>query len=140
MDKQLLRWIRDALFDSYQGRMYTSPSAADAKTVTGSGSAWANPSWTELIATTTTKMRILIVTLASLSATPLEGGEIDLAIGAAGLEVVKTTFRIPAGTGGGCYNIPCVDFPAGVRVAARLRTKETTPITCKLILNYIIPT
>lgn len=70
---------------------YTSaPAAADNVTLTTTGTAWANPAWTQLISSTSGPIALSGIGLTIGASGALE---FDVATGAAASEVVLTTFR-----------------------------------------------
>lgn len=116
-----------------------APASTDGVTLTSAGSAWANGSWVEVLAATTTPAAALKL---MISACPRDEAEIDVGIGASGSETVLTTFRTTAGTltnlTDHCELTLAAGIPIaqGVRLALRVRSAATAS-TWRTALGYI---
>ncbi len=115
-----------------------APSAAAGISITPSGTAWANSSWAQVIASTGDAIAVGGITLNPGAAVEFE---IDIGKGASGSEVVVTTVRgrdenTSYATPKTITLTPLLDnIPSGTRVAVRLRKAgtSTTAWTAKLI-------
>lgn len=109
------------------------PPAAAGVSVTPSGSAWADSSWVELIASTSASTAFgAIVAYPGTEATTDAYAELDIGTGTAGNEVVKTTLALtPSGDFWGMgpsvtmLRPMFMGFGTGVRVAVRMRKQGT---------------
>jgi hypothetical protein len=113
-----------------------APSADAGVSVTPSGTAWANSSWVQVIASTGDAIVLGGITINPAAAAEYE---VDVGVGVAGSEVVVTTIRGRSATTGAPQTIilnPLLDnIPASSRVSVRLRKAgtNTTAWTVKLI-------
>lgn len=114
------------------------PSAANAITLSVNGTPWASSTYVTVIASTATAMILVGAVSPNIANGVIH--EIDVAVGAAGAEVVVTTFRINCDSIADAYYVPFWNpldaIPAGVRVAARTR-RSTTSGTPTIALVYI---
>jgi len=113
------------------------PTSTSGLSVTPSGTAWVNSSWTQLIASTSTAIVVGGLTIDPGASVTFEA---DIGVGAPGSEVVVTTLRddAPNGSGGPYTRIltPALDnIPTGSRVSIRIRHSTTSmaAFTFKLI-------
>ncbi len=108
------------------------PSAAVGTTLTNAGVAWTNGAWVQLIASTSTAIVLEAVMPGNYTQNGSNEIEVDIGIGAAASEVVKTTLRMsqrgPTPVGA-CPILPIwppLDvIPSSTRVAARMRSSNT---------------
>jgi murein DD-endopeptidase MepM/ murein hydrolase activator NlpD len=112
------------------------PSAAAGTSIAGSGSAWGNTGWTQVIASTGDAIALGGITINPGAAVEYE---VDIGVGAASSEAVVTTIRGRSTTTGAPQTIilnPLLDnIASGTRVAVRFRKAgtSTTAWTFKLI-------
>jgi len=106
------------------------PSAANAVSVTPSGTAWANSAYTQV--TSGLGAAASILSIAFTESVANVEGEWDIAIGAAGSEVVITTLRFASAANANAGPIDNILLPApypisaSTRVAVRLRKSGTS--------------
>jgi hypothetical protein len=117
-----------------------APSAATSISLTTGASAWANSTWTTLVASTSaaTILTGIVIKLLSLDMS----WEVDIGIGAAASEVVLTTIRfhhtgIQTVDGPSYFPLynPLDNIPSSSRLSARTRSQSTSgtrTITCSI--------
>jgi hypothetical protein len=139
----------DALFyeKTITGSLYSTtqapeaiPSASGWVSLTNSATTWASGSYTQIIASTSGD-KVLVGVLYGLDLNGGNGGEIDIATGGAGSEVVKTTIHDhqPAALPNySVFAVPLDTFPSGSRIAARCRTGSGDSRTLHIKL-FLIP-
>lgn len=116
----------------------TAPSGANMVGVAGSGVAWGNSAWVQMIASTTAA---IVVTGVVVDATVTAEFEIDIGRGAMGSEVVVATIpgtRKSAAGGPWWLQFPIAidNIGAGQRVAIRFRRATTTTTAWNFRLTY----
>ncbi|MEO0228250.1 MAG: hypothetical protein ABIL70_09410, partial [candidate division WOR-3 bacterium] len=116
-----------------------APSATNGASVTPSATAWANSSWVQLIASTSTSISLAAVELQPASAVDFE---IEFGIGASGSEVPigLVRGRNLSTTLGNIYTMniaPLIkSVPSGSRLAVRIRTSGTTTTAWRVAVGY----
>jgi hypothetical protein len=116
------------------------PSAATSTSLTTGASAWANSTWTQMVASTSASLVLtgIAVKLLSLDMS----WEVDIGIGAAAAETVLTTIRfhhtgISTVDGPSYFPLyhPLDNIPVSSRIAARTRSESSSgsrTLTCAL--------
>lgn len=119
------------------------PSAATPTSLSIGASAYANSTWTQLVASTATDI-VITSFVPRVSGFGGDDWEIDIGIGAISSEVVFATLKLHTtvlGGAGGPNTItlytPYDAIVAGTRIAARTRVSTITSRTCNLAYNYI---
>lgn len=121
-----------------------APSASGL-TVTAPSTAWLDGSWVEVTAATTEPWQLAVVAITEGGATFNTSGdeiEIDVGVGAAASEVVKTTVRMHIRQGAivsqGVVLDPILinQIPIGSRVAVRARHRRASSETFNFALGY----
>lgn len=116
----------------------TAPSGAAMATVAGSGTAWANSGWVQVIASTAAA---IVITGVVVDAQVTAEFEVDVGRGGAGSEVVVGTIsgtRKSAAGGAWYLQFPIAidNIGAGQRVAIRFRRATTTATAWGFRLTY----
>jgi len=116
-----------------------APTAAAGASVTISGTAWANSSWVQLIASAPANLAIAAVEFVPAAAVDFE---IEFGIGAAGSEIPigLVRGRVLSTTLGNIFTVniaPLINsVPAGSRLAVRIRTSGTTTTAWTVSVGY----
>jgi hypothetical protein len=116
-----------------------SPTSAAGASVTISGTAWANSSWVQLIASAPANLAIAAVEFVPAAAVDFE---IEFGIGAVGSEVPigLVRGRVLSTTLGDIFTVniaPLINsVPAGSRLAVRIRTSGTTTTAWRVSVGY----
>lgn len=119
----------------------TAPAAAGAVALAPSASSWVNSALFELLASAPAALLVTGINI-SISGTA-QPFEIDLGVGAAGLEAVVTAFRGDykdasfRGPGYIPHVIPLDAIPSGSRISARLRKNGTSVTPWKVCATYL---
>lgn len=117
-----------------------APSAATSTTLTASGTAWANPAWTQMIASTSNSITIAGIVVLT-NGTNLDW-EIDIGVGASGSEVVVGTMRGTSRTSGAgipqsfYFPLPILVSGGSKRISARIRKAGTATTGFTLAIMY----
>lgn len=120
--------------------LLSAPSAANSVGITPVSTAWANSSYVQIIASTSTAITISGIEVLTVGNNV--DWEIDIATGASGSEVVVATFQGTNRTAAvGAPNsyylpIPRLISASGQRISARLRKSSTTTTTWSVGLLY----
>jgi hypothetical protein len=106
-----------------------APSAANMTAVTTSATPWLNSGWSTIIATTSADIVVVAVVMFQLTSTV--DFEVDIGVGGAGSEVVRTTLRGRTASQVDSHWIiplpnPLDNIATGVRVAGRGRSSGTS--------------
>lgn len=122
---------------------YTAPPAADGVSVTPNAVAWVNSAWVEIEDVTDAAW---VLTSICIPTVGIEDAhfEVEIGVGAVGLETVITTLfgifadltsvaRHPPLT----LSIPCDAIPAGARVSIRMRKTGVSVTPWKFAITYL---
>jgi hypothetical protein len=131
-------------------RQYTAPAAADSISITPSGVAWTNSAYVTVLDPTPAACVLTGITTYTgdgASNSINYDAEIDIATGAAGVEVVIATVRVAnnlifqSGVTGPTHwsgmPIPIDAIGSGVRVSARLRKNNTNLTPWTVAITYL---
>lgn len=126
---------------------FALPAAAAGVGITNNGVSLANSTYVEVSAALPADSILLGMLFSNSSASSPSAAtfEVDVAVGAAAAEVVKATLRGTRSSAGGqapmnSFPIPIDAFPAGSRVAVRLRYQSatTTPGLHQVTLFFLL--
>ena len=130
----LARRIKDAVERSIQtSKCYP---ATGEKTLTGASGADTQGSYTELVASTSTKVKIESVAVYALSAA--DRYTIQISTGAAAAESVISTFSVGGGAAASfVVPVTCPEIDSSTRIACSVACVSGGSDTCKVVLNYV---
>lgn len=126
-----------------QSALLSAPSAAEGVSVTPNGTAWANSSWVQVIASTSTAIDLAGLAYTSQAQSGFDTGqsEIDVGVGGSGSEVAVQTFLMNEADSGQrsqevVYSPIFTAIGSGQRVSVRIRKGSTTTSAWRIGLIY----